>query len=44
MTTDKIENTTATHKSICKSEAGRYNITNVQASASVPADEFQFGL
>jgi len=34
---------TATNKSICKSRAGQSNISYLQASAALPADEFQFG-
>ena len=33
----------AVNKSICKSRAGQSNISYLQASAEVPADEFQLG-
>jgi len=38
-----LSKSTAANKSICKSRAGQCIISYVQASAAVPADEFQFG-
>jgi len=43
MTLLRTDRRTADNKSICKSRAGHCNISNLQASAAVPADEFQFG-